>query len=393
MRQVERYVMMELLRVFVALITISTLLLVFVGVFGEARKFDLGIWQILQIMPFVVPSLMPYTIPATLLLTVCVVYGRMAGDNEIIAVRAAGIHIIHLMWPSFFLAGVLSIVALFLTDQIIPWAFTNIERIVTLAMEDIIFDKLRTENQINDRDHGITINVTGVKGRRLIHPTIRYKPKGGESVIMQANEAQIEFDLKNQKFYLSLWGMQGNLAGKNSTFFLEHDRIPQNLPSRTDSAGNRVLRTQDLVRKIDAMHEQKRNARQQQAVESAFALARGDFDGLQSNTFLTHQHMANAATNEIYGLRTEYYNRFSMSVSCFFFVLLGSPFAILMAKNQFLTCFLFCFLPILTVYYPIAMMTQNMSKTGAIDPMWSAWLANATLLCAGVYYIRRVLVN
>lgn len=220
MRQVERYVMMELLRVFVALITISTLLLVFVGVFGEARKFDLGIWQILQIMPFVVPSLMPYTIPATLLLTVCVVYGRMAGDNEIIAVRAAGIHIIHLMWPSFFLAGVLSIVALFLTDQIIPWAFTNIERIVTLAMEDIIFDKLRTENQINDRDHGITINVTGVKGRRLIHPTIRYKPKGGESVIMQANEAQIEFDLKNQKFYLSLWGMQGNLAGKNSTFFL-----------------------------------------------------------------------------------------------------------------------------------------------------------------------------
>jgi lipopolysaccharide export system permease protein len=134
MRQVERYVMMELLRVFVALITISTLLLVFVGVFGEARKFDLGIWQILQIMPFVVPSLMPYTIPATLLLTVCVVYGRMAGDNEIIAVRAAGIHIIHLMWPSFFLAGVLSIVALFLTDQIIPWAFTNIERIVTLAM-------------------------------------------------------------------------------------------------------------------------------------------------------------------------------------------------------------------------------------------------------------------
>ena len=393
MRQVERYVMMELLRVFVALITISTLLLVFVGVFGEARKFDLGIWQILQIMPFVVPSLMPYTIPATLLLTVCVVYGRMAGDNEIIAVRAAGIHIIHLMWPSFFLAGVLSIVALFLTDQISPWAFTNIERIVTLAMEDIIFDKLRTENQINDRDHGITINVTGVKGRRLIHPTIRYKPKGGESVIMQANEAQIEFDLKNQKFYLSLWGMQGNLAGKNSTFFLEHDRIPQNLPSRTDSAGNRVLRTQDLVRKIDAMHQQKRNARQQQAVESAFALARGDFDGLQSNTFLTHQHLSNAATNEIYGLRTEYYNRFSMSVSCFFFVLLGSPFAILMAKNQFLTCFLFCFLPILTVYYPIAMMTQNMSKTGAIDPMWSAWLANATLLCAGIYYIRRVLVN
>ena len=393
MRQIERYVMMELLRVFVALITISTLLLVFVGVFGEARKFDLGIWQILQIMPFVVPSLMPYTIPATLLLTVCVVYGRMAGDNEIIAVRAAGIHIMHLMWPSFFLAGILSVVALFLTDQIIPWAFTNIERIITLAMEDIIFDKLRTENQINDRDHGITINVTGVKGRTLIHPTIRYKPKGGESVIMQATEAQIEFDLKNQKFYLSLWGMQGNLAGKNSTFFLEHDRIPQNLPSRTESAGNRVLRTQDLLRKLSTMHSQTQGLRQKQSIETAFALVRGDFENLQGPGFMAHQAIMNAVANEINGLRTEYYNRFAMSVSCFFFVLLGSPFAILMAKKQFLTCFLFCFLPILVVYYPIAMMTQNMSKSGAIDPLWSAWLANFTLMCAGCYYIRRVLVN
>ena len=394
MRQVERYVMIELLRVFGGLITISTLLLVFVGVFGEAKKFDLGIWQILQIMPFVVPSLMPYTIPATLLLTVCVVYGRMAGDNEIIAVRAAGIHIMHLIWPSLFLAGILSVVALFLNDQIIPWSFANIERIITLALEDIIYDKLRTENQINDRDHGININVAGVKGRTLIRPYIRYKPKGGgESFIMPAREAQIEFDLKNQKFYLSLWGMQGNLAGKNSTFYLEHDRIPQNLPSRSQSAGNRVLRTQELVTKIDQQRLQAVNSRQQQAVEASFALVRGDFDRLQTSDLMQYQSAVNSAINEINNLRTEYYNRFAMSVSCFFFVLLGSPFAILMAKKQFLTCFLFCFLPILTIYYPITMLTQNMSKSGAIDPIWSAWLANLTLMGAGIYYIRRVLVN
>ena len=148
MRLLERYVLIELLRVFGALLIISTLLLVFVGVFGEARKFDLGFWQILQIIPYIVPSLMPYTIPATLLLTVCVIYGRMAGDNEIIAARAAGIHILHLMWPSFFLAAILSSAALILTDQVIPWAYGNIERIVALAMEDIFLDMLRQRNQI-----------------------------------------------------------------------------------------------------------------------------------------------------------------------------------------------------------------------------------------------------
>ena len=393
MRQVERYVMVELLRVFGGLITISTLLLVFVGVFGEARKFDLGIWQVLQIMPYVIPSLMPYTIPATLLLSVCVVYGRMAGDNEIIAVRAAGIHILHLIWPSFFIAAVLSVVALFLTDQIIPWAFGNIERIVAMAIEDIIFDKLRTENQINDKDHGISINVTGVRGRTLIHPTIRYTPPGGQSFIMQATEAQIEFDVKNKKFFLSLWGMQGNLGSKNTTLFVYHDRIPQQLPSRGESAGNRVLRTQDLVKKIAEMHQLRNDTRRIQAIEVAFAMARGEFESLSSVSFRRHQARLDSALHTIHGMRTEYYNRFSMSVSCLFFVLLGSPFAILMAKKQFLTSFLFCFLPILTVYYPISMMTQNMAKSGQIDPIWSAWMANLALLLAGIYFIRRVLRN
>jgi len=393
MRQLERYVMIELLRVFGALITVSTLLLVFVGVFGEARKFDLGIWQVLQIMPYVVPSLMPYTIPATLLLTVCVVYGRMAGDNEIIAARAAGVHIIHLMWPSFFLAGVFSIVALILTDQIIPWSFSNIERIVALAMEDIFLDKLRTENQINAKDHFITINVTGIKGRALIHPTIRYAPRQGKSVTVQATEAHIEFDLRRQLVWLSLQGVQGNFGGKNQSFYLQNDRFPYPLPKRSNSAGNRVLRTQDLMVSLDAQKERHKLARQRQTIESAFAMARGEFESWRDPKYVAHLQVEHSAIDAIRGLRTEYYNRFSMSVSCFFFVLLGSPFAILMAKKQFLTSFLFCFLPILTVYYPIAMMTQNLSKSGQIDPSWSAWLADGALLIAASYYIHRVLKN
>lgn len=393
MRQLERYVMVELLRVFGALITVSTLLLVFVGVFGEARRFDLGIWQILQIMPFVIPSLMPYTIPATLLLTVCVVYGRMAGDNEIIAARAAGIHIMHLMWPSFCLAGTCSIIALFLTDQIIPWSFSNIERIVAMAMEDIFLDKLRTENQINGKEYGITINVTGVEGHRLIHPTIRYAPRGGKPVTMQANAARVEFDQRNQVVHLELEGMQGSFNGKKQTIYLHHDKIPHPLPRRSGGADKRVMRTQDLITQLKLNEVKKTTARRRQALDAAFGLVRGDFEYLHSLQFRSHEFMEFVASDQIRGLRTEYYNRFSLSVSSLFFVLLGSPFAILMAKKQFLTSFLFCFLPILTVYYPISMMTQNMSKSGQVDPLWAAWIADAALMVASLYFIRRVLKN
>lgn len=392
MRQLERYVMMEVIRVFGALITMSTLLFVFVGVFGEAQKLDLGIWQVLQIIPFAIPNLMPYTIPATLLLTVCVVYGRMAGDLEIVAVRAAGIHIMHLMWPAFFVAGVMSVVTLLLSDQVIPWAFSNIERIVALAMEDIFLDKLRTDNQITKKEFGITISVTGVRDRTLIHPTINFTPRGGQRVIAQAKTARIEFDLRKQMVWLHMVGMYAN-SGPNS-FYSRDFKFPYAFPKPSAGAAGRLLQTRDLLLALDSQHEQRKSAMTRQSVEAAFILARGDFGSLsQSTTFQAHGSAERTALSYIRGLRTEYYNRFSMSVSCFFVVLLGTPFAISMAKKQFLTTFLFCFLPILVVYYPIAMMTQNLSKSGQIDPMWSAWIANAVLFVAAMYYIRKVLKN
>lgn|GEM_PF-2973380 len=46
------------------------------------------------------------TIPSTLLLSACVVYGRLAGDLEIIATKSAGINLISPFYPH--LAGVLS---------------------------------------------------------------------------------------------------------------------------------------------------------------------------------------------------------------------------------------------------------------------------------------------
>lgn len=392
MRTLERYVMVELLRVFGVLITISTLLFVFVGVFAEAQKLDLGIWQILQIMPYVVPSLMPFTIPATLLLTVCVVYGRMAGESEIIAVRAAGVHIMHLMWPSLFIAASLSLVALIISDQIAPWAYRKIEQIVGLAMEDIFLEKLQAENQINSKQHGIAIAVTGVRGRRLIQPTIRFTPRGGKPTTITAQEAHIEFDLRNRQVWLTMIGMRGNFGGKN-TLYQNYYRFPFELPKPSDSVALRVQRTQDLVKSLDEETKKQSDAKQRQAVEAAFVLARGDFEGFGGLPFQQHQWVFAMIRERIRCLRTEYHSRIAMAVSTFFVVLLGTPFAILMAKKQIMTSFLFCFLPILTIYYPISMLTQNMSKSGQLDPSWASWIANAVLSIAACYNLRRVLQN
>lgn len=393
MRLLERYVLGELLRVFGILVTIATSLLVFVGVFGQAKEHDLGYWQIFQILPYVLPMLLPYTIPATLLLSACVVYGRMAGDNEIIASRAAGISVMVLMWPSFFLAGVLSLLSLIVSDQVIPWSSSNIERVITLAMEDIFIDRLRTQFQINVRESGISITVTGVRDRTLIEPVIRYTPRGGngKSITVQASEARLTFDLPKQVAWLELRGAQSNLAGEQQTLYLERDRYPFPLPKRNRALRGSNMSVRELQEEMSRADEDRRKAQKAQAVEAAFALATGNIERLSEPEFARYENRIVAGKDSKLRLNSDLHNRFAMAVSCLFFVLLGSPFAIVMARKQLLTSFLFCFLPILTVYYPITMMTQNLSKIGTLDPSWAVWSANGVMGLAAAYFMRRVM--
>jgi lipopolysaccharide export system permease protein len=392
MRLLERYILWELVRVFSVLVTIFTVLLVFVGVVAQARQHGLGMAEIIQILPYVPPSLLPYTIPATMLLTVCVVYGRMSADREIIAAKSAGVHVISLIWPSYFLGAVLSVGTLFMTDQIIPWSMGNIGRVVRLAMENIFLDQLRTQSQVNNRKLGIAITVLDVRNRVLIMPTFRYSPGGKETFTAQAEEARLSFDLSRQEVVVQMKKAHINAPGRITGWFENHeDRFP--LP--IDRAGLQVqtMRILDIKAKLQTADASRERLRDADAMEAAFAMATGEFEKLGGHSFVARSYEHTDTAGQIRRMKTEVSTRFAMATSCFFFVLVGSPFAILMARKQFLTSFLFCFLPILVIYYPVAMLSQNLSKTGMFDPTWAVWSANALLLIAGCVCIRRVLQN
>ena len=53
--------------------------------------------------PVVIPGTLPYTVPVALLFAVSVVYGRLAADNEVVAVKAAGLGAMTVLWPALLL--------------------------------------------------------------------------------------------------------------------------------------------------------------------------------------------------------------------------------------------------------------------------------------------------
>src|SRR5436190_187252 len=101
-------ILWELVKVFVLCLIGITGILLMATLIAEARQQGLGPMQILKIIPLLIPSTLPYTIPTTTLFATCVVYGRLSHDNEILAIRAAGINMIRVVWPGVLLGLVMS---------------------------------------------------------------------------------------------------------------------------------------------------------------------------------------------------------------------------------------------------------------------------------------------
>lgn len=389
MRLLQRYVLGELIRVFAFVLSLLTVLLVFVGVLREVSENGLGPFQALQILPYVVPSLLPFTIPATLLLTVCVVYGRIAGDQEITAAKAAGINVLSLLWPSFWLGCLLALCSLVLADRVIPWAVANIQRTVTNAMEDIFLDVLRSQHQVSDPDRGYSITVMDVRGKTLIMPTFQYTPRGHAPVTIQAAEATLQFDLDRQQVMLHLMEGVVDVPGHARVVFDREDH-PFPLPHKIAQPKPRHLSIQDIRRLTREVKSRQREFQQRRDLDTAMALALGDFAQFTSERFRSFAHQLEFDRVDLCKLRTEIHSRFAMSCSCLCFALVGGPFSILQGRRQFLTSFFLCFLPILLVYYPVVLLMQNLSKSGTVSPVWSMWVGNLAVMVAAMLILRRV---
>ncbi|MBL8809872.1 MAG: LptF/LptG family permease [Planctomycetaceae bacterium] len=390
MKLLQRYIFGELVRVFSLLVVVLTIMLVFVGLFREATERGLGMVQILQIMPFVVPSMLPFTIPATLLLAVCVVYGRISGDLEVIAAKAAGVSANQLLAPAFLLGAILTVGSFGLTNFAIPWAVDNIERIVTQAIEDIFLDVLTSQHHYSDANKGYSITVHDVRNRTLIDATFQYRASNHQQISVRAREARIRFDLERKEIRLTLKDAQGSRAGSDSEAELGRTELSFPLPEQIGKAKARHLTLSTLKTRIAESIELQKTKDVQVNQEAIAMLLTGDFSELTGASMAKMMHEKKKALEDERRFRAEIYSRFSMSASCLFFAFVGGPFSMFQARRQFITSFIMCFLPILLVYYPVMFLMMNLSKNGTVDPWWAMWIPNLILGVVGMIVLRKV---
>jgi lipopolysaccharide export system permease protein len=392
MSLLARYALSEFLKVLSITLLGATLLMILVGVMKEAMQQGLGLWQVIQLVPYVVPEALRFAVPATTLFAACSVYGRMSSSNEIVAVKAMGINPLVLLWPVLIASFLISLAAIWLNDVAVSWGRLGVRRVIVESVEEIAYGMLRTQRSYSTSR--FSVNVKQVEDRTLIGPTITYQPNADKPrMTMTAKSGSLRTDPIENVLIVELHNGTIEFGGYTAVFpDTERQVIP--LPdatnSRTEATGPSQLPLAVIPGEKVRQRERVNRREQELAARAAFQMLTGDFDGLAAPHWFADLSRLRDEGYRYHRLETEPHRRWANGFSCLCFVLVGAPLAIRLRNADFLTSFFLCFLPILIVYYPLLAYGVDRAKNGAMRPE-TVWLGNVILLVVGGWLLRKVL--
>lgn len=383
MATLTRYVVWELLKILVVWLGLFTGLLLFVFLGVEATRSGISPVVVLQLVPFLLPQTLAYAIPATTLLAVCIVYGRISAANEVVAIKSLGIKPMSLAWPAFALAFVLSLICVWLNDIAFSWGEAGMRRVVIQSVEEIVYGMLRTNRVYTSKR--LSILVRDVDGRRLVRPVISLNGEDDSdlSLTITADEAELQSNLQHNTLKLILinsvidggGSLQGDFPGRKEW------EIPLNFASsRGDlELGPTHISLRDMQDAIVEQRQKIRRQRQRLTAELGFNLISGEMLDLNEPNWNVQRQELKSFETRLHRLESELPRRTASGFMCFFFTLIGVPWAIRMKHADTSTVFMSCFVPILLCYMIWFGICLNRAKEGAFHP-WTLWSAN--IVCA-----------
>ncbi len=381
MDTVRRYIVSETSKIFLVTIAVTLLLMTLGGGAKEGIRQGLPTVLVVQMMPYIVPEMLRFTIPGCMLFAVCSVFGRMTASNEIVAIKSLGIHPMTVVWPVLVMAYFLSILTFALYDVCAIWSRPNARQLVVDSVDDIAYGVLRTNGSFTRR--GLSIIVKGVEGDTLVQPVITVMAVGDNpSVTLSAKQASLRTDPDSGLLHIDCHDGQVDVGGKGSFRFPDHfsqevilgkpDPHPENHLSPA-ALGSRVV-LQQIARERQILAEQ--NTRLSRLGENQ----KKEADQLSAD--IERRQM------RLFRLEAEIPRRMSNGFGCLCFALVGVPIAMRSRSSDTMSIFFQCFLPILLVYYPLLMTGEKIARAG-VYPQYSVWLADAVLLVVGVALIVR----
>ncbi len=399
-RLIDRYLVREV----VPYLLLSLLLLTAIIFAHEASRFSellvvasrngLPMQTLWRVMAALVPGILVFTLPISLLMGTLVGLGRLSGDSEIVAMGASGISRLRMLMPVIALAVVVSAAMLHITFNLLP---RSVHQLTNLkANQSLIFQGLNAEIKPRVFEESIPQKVLYIedidRARNIWHNVflVDLGDDPSEMKIVTASSGSLRQGERSEmpELYLEHGTWHQTSTNKSSA------------QDQADSNGARpVADNQDST---PSDKDKKKSRNQGPYASGSFGEMtlgievsnenKNDATGIDQEPSQVEEmqwgQLINYTPPESDRLewRAEMHKRLALPTACLVFALLGVGFGISNVRTG-RSFGLLLGLAFTICYYLLALSGQHAAVSGKL-PVWlGVWLANITLAALGVAVI------
>ncbi len=302
-----------------------------------------GLATIGRVFVLYIPVLLGYTLPIACLVSVILAFSRFSADNEIIALRANGIHLSKILAPLFMIGLLISLGSIILNERVVPYAHHEQRKLLKNLGKDNPTAMLEAGIFIHSFDNQILF-IHKIDGNKMYNVTIYQPQPDGPTRTIIAKRG--EFTPIPGKDQIKLKLMDGTSDEPN----LEN---PQNFYK---------LNFKNYFMTLDLSSGEKKVEKKPKSMT---------LKELDSEIDNLNRRFVNSAP-----LRTEYHRKISWSFSPLVLILLGFPLAIITNRREkaanVVLAMIFGF-----GYYLLSMGCQALGIKDVLPPIFIMWIPNA----------------
>jgi len=317
------------------------------------------ILSVSKLFLFLMPYLLTYTLPIAALTAVILALGRQSSDNEIVAIKASGINLFTLILPLLIVGLILSLVLVIFNDRVIPYShYASRKTLVEVGIK----------NPTAALEPGVFISsfqkyilfIYRIDENKLTNLRI-YEPQGQGKPTRTIVARKGEFIAIPEKNMIKLKLIDGTSDEPDP-------ENPNNFYKLNFKTYFMSLNLADV--KDEGQLEKKPKDMTIQELEGE--IGRLKKEGIDPTPLIT-----------------EINKKISLAFSCFVFILLGCPLAIITRRREKSINFSIAFL-IVGIYYLLLMGSEALSLQGYLDPKIAMWLPNIILGAIGTILTFRI---
>ncbi|MBN1492685.1 MAG: LptF/LptG family permease [Candidatus Omnitrophica bacterium] len=360
MKILRNYILRELCYpIFISVVTLTFIFLVgnVVKIADLLLNRGVDFFELMKFLALIIPQMLIFTLPTSVLTSILLVFGDFAEHNEIIAIRAHGVNPFKVMMPVIVIGLLLSIFVLILSDQIVPrYSFLSRKTLKSLFIKDpFAYIKPGIPAEL---DNGYVFLAREVGQNELKNVTV-YQPQEGKptrtilaercEVVRLEHESKIKVRLYN--------GTIDEPDEEDTKVFNKLDFSIYELPL-LDLENINLIGKKTKEYSIDELVQKLRSSGLSEAKRREYVI--------------------------------EIHKKISFSFGCLVFTILGLPIAIITRRGNMLISFGLA-LMVLTIYYVFYSWAQAVSLQGLVAPHIALWTPFVLMSAIGSVLMYKVI--